>query len=171
MKNIFLIGFMGAGKSTVAKEIHVACGMEVVEMDTLIAEREGMSISNIFETHGEEYFRNLETNLLIEVQKQDAKVVSCGGGVVLREQNVSEMKKNGVVVLLTATPKTILDRVKNSKKRPILNGNMNVEFITELLEQRRENYVAAADIVITTDGKETATICKEIMKKVNEMEK
>ena len=171
MKNIFLIGFMGTGKSTVAKKIHVACGMEVIEMDGLIAEREGMSITKIFETHGEEYFRNLETNLLIEVQKQDDKVVSCGGGVVLRKQNVSEMKKNGVVVLLTAKPETILKRVKGNNERPILKGNINVAFITELLEQRREKYEEAADLVIATDGKATTTICKEIIERVNEMER
>ena len=67
--------------------------MEVVEMDQLIAEREGMSISDIFETYGEEYFRNMETNLLIEMQEKKNVIISCGGGVAMRERNVAEMRK------------------------------------------------------------------------------
>ena len=83
-------------------------------MDQIIAEREGMSISDIFEVYGEQYFRDLETNLLIEMQSRTNVVISCGGGTPMRECNVVEMKKNGRVVLLTAKPETILDRVKDS---------------------------------------------------------
>ena len=92
-------------------------------MDQLIAEREGMSISDIFETYGEEYFRNMETNLLIEMQEKKNVIISCGGGVAMRERNVAEMKKNGRVVLLTAHPQTILDRVKDSDDRPLLRAD------------------------------------------------
>ena len=102
--NILLIGFMGAGKSTVADYLKEAYSMEVVEMDQIIAKRQGMSISDIFEKHGEEFFRDLETNLLIEMQSRSNVVISCGGGVPMRERNVKEMKKNGRVVLLTAEP-------------------------------------------------------------------
>ena len=105
--NIVLIGFMGAGKSTISAYLNREYGMEVIEMDQVIAEREKMSISDIFAVHGEEYFRNLETNLLIEMQSQTNKVISCGGGVAMRECNVKEMKKNGRVVLLTAAPETV----------------------------------------------------------------
>lgn len=93
--NIVLIGFMGAGKSTISDYLSTMFAMEVVEMDQLIAEREGMSISDIFETYGEEYFRNMETNLLIEMQEKKNVIISCGGGVAMRERNVAEMKKNG----------------------------------------------------------------------------
>ena len=86
--NIFLIGFMGAGKSTISDYLKNALAMDVVEMDQCIVERQGMSISDIFETYGEEYFRELETNLLIEMQSQSNVVVSCGGGVPMRERNV-----------------------------------------------------------------------------------
>ncbi len=91
--NIVLIGFMGAGKSTISDYLSTMFAMEVVEMDQLIAEREGMSISDIFETYGEEYFRNMETNLLIEMQEKKNVIISCGGGVAMRERNVAEMKK------------------------------------------------------------------------------
>ena len=93
-------------------------------------------------------------------------VISCGGGAALREENVAEMKKNGRVVLLTASPHTIYERVKGQYRRPILNGNNNVEFIAELMEKRREKYEKAADIVIYTDGKSVLQICEELIAKL-----
>ncbi|KAI4443506.1 AAA family ATPase [Schaedlerella arabinosiphila] len=164
--NIVLIGFMGAGKSTVSEYLSTVFAMDVVEMDQVIAEREGMSIPDIFATYGEEYFRNRETNLLKEMQLRKQAVISCGGGAALREENVAEMKKNGRVVLLTASPQTIYERVKDSTDRPILNGNNNIEFITELMEKRREKYEKAADIVIYTDGKTVLQICEELIAKL-----
>lgn len=164
--NIVLIGFMGAGKTTVSEYLSTMFAMDVVEMDQVIAEREGMSIPDIFATYGEEYFRNRETQLLKEMQLRKRAVISCGGGAALREENVEEMKKNGRVVLLTASPQTIYERVKDSTDRPVLNGNNNVEFITELMEKRREKYENAADIVIYTDGKTVLQICEELIAKL-----
>ena len=83
--NICLIGFMGVGKSTIAEYLSNRFDMKVVEMDQIIAKREGMSISDIFKVHGEEYFRDAETNLLIEMQSHSNVVISCGGGVPMRE--------------------------------------------------------------------------------------
>ena len=166
--NIFLIGFMGAGKSTISDYLKNALAMDVVEMDQCIVERQGMSISDIFETYGEEYFRELETNLLIEMQSRSNVVVSCGGGVPMRERNVAEMKKNGRVVLLTAKPETILERVKDNHERPLLENNKNVSFIADLLEKRRAKYEAAADIVIQTDGKSELEICEELIHRLRE---
>ena len=166
--NIFLIGFMGAGKSTISDYLKNALAMDVVEMDQCIVERQGMSISDIFETYGEEYFRELETNLLIEMQSRSNVVVSCGGGVPMRERNVAEMKKNGRVVLLTAKPETILERVKDNHDRPLLENNKNVSFIADLLEKRRAKYEAAADIVIQTDGKSELEICEELIHRLRE---
>ena len=166
--NIFLIGFMGAGKSTISDYLKNALAMDVVEMDQCIVERQGMSISDIFETYGEEYFRELETNLLIEMQSQSNGVVSCGGGVPMRERNVVEMKKNGRVVLLTAKPETILERVKDNHDRPLLENNKTVPFIADLMEKRRAKYEAAADIVIQTDGKSELEICEELIHRLRE---
>ena len=168
--NIVLIGFMGAGKSTISDFLKTVFAMEVVEMDQIIAEREGMSISDIFETYGEEYFRNLETELLIEMQSKTNVVISCGGGVPMRERNVVEMKKNGRVVLLTAKPETILSRVKDNHDRPLLEGNKNVDFIAGLMEKRREKYQAAADIVIETDGKDKLEICEELVQRIRTLD-
>ena len=168
--NIVLIGFMGAGKSTISEFLKTVFAMEVIEMDQIIAERQSMSISDIFETYGEEYFRDLETNLLIEMQSKKNMVISCGGGVPMRERNVVEMKKNGRVVLLTAKPETILNRVKDNHDRPLLEGNKTVPFIADLMEKRREKYQAAADIVIETDDKSELEICEELVKKLRALD-
>ena len=168
--NIVLIGFMGAGKSTISDFLRTVFAMEIVEMDQIIAERQGMSISDIFETYGEEYFRDLETNLLIEMQSRTNVVISCGGGVPMRERNVVEMKKNGRVVLLTAKPETILERVKDNHDRPLLEGNKTVPYIAQLMEKRREKYEAAADIVIETDGKSELQICEELVQSLRTLD-
>ncbi|MCF2682581.1 shikimate kinase [Faecalicatena contorta] len=168
--NIVLIGFMGAGKSTISDYLSTMFDMEIVEMDQVIAEREEMSIPDIFSTYGEEYFRDLETNLLIEMQDRKNTVISCGGGAALRERNVEEMKKNGRVVLLTASPEVVYERVKDSNDRPVLNGRKNVEGIAELMEQRREKYEAAADIVINTDHKTVLQVCEELVQSLQEIE-
>ncbi len=168
--NIVIIGFMGSGKSTISDCLSTVFAMETVEMDRIIAEREGMSIPEIFEVHGEEYFRNLETNLLIEMQSKSNVVISCGGGVPMRENNVVEMKKNGRVVLLTAKPETIYNRVKDNHDRPLLENNKNVPYISELMEKRRPKYEAAADIIIETDGKDKLEICEELVQKLLELD-
>ena len=151
--NIFLIGFMGAGKTTIAASLQEKLEMNRVEMDDLIVQKQGMSVSEIFDEYGETYFRNLESNCLIELQKQKQTIVSCGGGIIVRPDNKDQMKKNGRVVLLTARPETVLERVRDSDERPLLNNNMNVEFIKKLMEKRRERYQEAADITVSTDGK------------------
>ena len=164
--NIFLIGFMGARKSTVAKYLNQTYGMKVIEMDRMIAEQEGMSIPEIFRTQGEEYFRKLETSLLVGMKNQRNTVVSCGGGVPMREENVSAMKKNGRVVLLDAKPETILERVKDSHDRPLLENHKDVEYIAELMEKRRPKYEAAADIRIATDGRSASEICEDMIRQL-----
>ena len=168
--NIVLIGFMGAGKSTISDFLQNVFAMDVVEMDQIIAQRQGMSISDIFETYGEQYFRDLETNLLIEMQSRSNVVISCGGGTPMRECNVVEMKKNGRVVLLTAKPETILDRVKNNHDRPLIENNKTVSFIADLMEKRRAKYEAAADIIIETDGKNELEICEELVHRLRTMD-
>ena len=168
--NVVLIGFKIAGKSTIAELLRTGWGMERIEMDALIEEREGMRISKIFETKGEPYFRDLETELLIELQARSNAVISCGGGVPMRERNVAEMKKNGRVVLLTAHPETILERVKDNHDRPLIENNKTVEGISALMEARRERYMAAADLVIETDRKTGEEICRELVEKLHRME-
>lgn len=163
MENLYLIGFMGSGKSTVAKVFQDEYHMTLVEMDAEIVKQENREISEIFAREGEEYFRDLETALVKKIQIGKNQVVSCGGGAVLRNENVAMMKASGKLVLLRAKAETILERVKGNSDRPLLNGNMNVEYIAGLMEKRRAIYEAAADLVIDTDGKSVHAICREIV--------
>ncbi|NBH71089.1 shikimate kinase [Clostridiaceae bacterium] len=165
--NIALIGFMGAGKSTVSHCLKDMLSMEEVETDAMVVESEGMAITDIFAKYGEPYFRNCESNAIIELQNRRQVIISCGGGAVMRDENVENLKKSSRIVLLTATPKTILERVKGSDERPILNGHMNEEYISELMEKRRKKYEEAADVVIATDDKPVIEICEELIRKLN----
>ena len=117
----------------------------------------------VFKEKGEPYFRELETDLIKSFVGVEPAVISCGGGAVLKEENVRLMKESGKIVLLTAEPETIYERVKDSTERPVLNGNMNVGYIEELMEKRRPKYEAAADVTIATDGKTAGEICGEIL--------
>ncbi len=169
--NIMLIGFMGVGKTTVSKVLSKELSMPEVDMDAYIVRREKMEISDMFETYGEQYFRKVETECLIEIQKEKGRIVSCGGGVVVKDENIEYMKDGGVILLLTATPQTIYERVKDSTNRPILNGHMNVEYIEELMNKRKARYLEVADIVISTDNKNVKEIVGEIKTKLSEFAK
>ncbi len=166
--NIYLIGFMGAGKSTIAELLCDRLHMELVEMDERIVKEQGMPITGIFEKYGEDHFREIESALVRTIAEEGNTVVSCGGGVVIRPENTQEMKRSGKIVYLTAKPETIFERVRYSKDRPILNGNMNVEYIAQLMEKRRALYEAAADITVATDGRTKKEICDEIAEKIKE---
>ena len=164
--NIVLIGFMGTGKSTVSEYLSARFAMRTVEMDQVIAEREKMSIPEIFAVHGEEYFRDQETAMLDELGLQKSSVVSCGGGMVLRELNIRKMRALGRIVLLTAAPETVYDRVKASTDRPLLQDQMNVDHIREMMEMRMPFYERAADICVVTDNRMICDIAREILDRI-----
>lgn len=165
-KNIYLIGFMGTGKTTISRELSETTGMKETDLDQEIEKRRQMKIGEIFSSFGEGHFRELETALIKEYEKKQGYVVSCGGGAALREENVRNMKKGGQIVLLSASAKTVYERVRYGKNRPLLEGNMNVDYISGLMEQRRQAYESAADITVTTDGRTPKEITEEIIKMV-----
>ena len=161
-KNVFLIGFMGCGKSTMARLLAQSLSADIVEMDETIEAEAGMTINEIFKKYGEEHFRDLESSLISRITLKGGAIVSCGGGAILRPENVESMKQNGQIIYLSATPETIYDRVHLSTNRPLLNGNMNVEYISELMEKRLPRYEGAADITIVVDGKTKQQLLEEI---------
>lgn len=160
---MFLIGFMGTGKTTVSSILADRLSCPAVEMDRRIEEETSMKIRDIFEASGEDYFRDLETELIRTLTGERPAVISCGGGAVLRPENVEMMKRSGTIVLLTASPETVLKRVSGDDSRPNLKGRMSIEGIRELMERRRSAYEAAAELVIGTDGKEPGEIADEIL--------
>lgn len=161
--NIYLIGFMGTGKSSVSKCLEDLIGKKVYDLDNMIEEEAGKKIADIFSEGGESVFRDMETKVLYSTKRMDYAIISCGGGTVLRKENVQFMKEHGTIVLLTATAATVLERVKDSKDRPILNGNMNEEYIETLMEKRRDIYKKSADITIETDNKSVLEIANEVV--------
>lgn len=134
-----------------------------MEMDQRIVEQEGMEINEIFARHGQEYFRDRETQTLRELSKIKPAVISCGGGIVLREENIRLMQATGKTILLTASPETILARVKKDDSRPNLKGRKTVEGIQELMDQRRDYYCRAAQITISTDKKTPDEVAEQVI--------
>ncbi|MQN01602.1 MAG: shikimate kinase [bacterium LCO1.1] len=166
---IYLIGFMGTGKTSTGEALSKLTGRELFDTDDLIVSQERKSITEIFKESGEEGFREIETGVFKKLsEKQGNSIISCGGGAPLREKNVSYMKKNGTVVRLTATAETVYDRVKGDTLRPLLQAKDPLERIKTLMNQREEAYSAAADITVETDDKtpeEVATIICESLTK------
>jgi len=163
-EHIFLIGFMGVGKTSTSKLLSQKLKVREVDTDDMIVQREKRSIPEIFEQSGEPYFRQVETEMLDFLAEQASCIVSCGGGMAMREENVAKMKRIGKIIFLTATPETIYGRVKDSTNRPLLNGNMNISHITELMEAREPKYRAAADIAIPTDGQTPGQVAERIIR-------
>ncbi len=164
--NIFLIGFMGTGKSTVSKKLSFLTKYKEIDLDEYIVQHEGKTINDIFAEGGEQSFRVLETKYLKKVSSGNDAIISCGGGTPIKDENVDIMKLNGTVVLLTATPESIYERVKDNTDRPILNGNMNVEYIKSLMAKREMFYLKAADVIVETDNLSIDEICRQILEKI-----
>ena len=161
-KHLFLIGFMGTGKTAVSEALSARTGIPVMDTDEEIRLQEGMEITEIFAQKGETYFRDLETQLLKNLQGREPRIISCGGGMPLRSQNAALMRQSGTVFWLTASPETVYERLKNDHTRPLLAGRNNPEGIAQLMEMRREAYEAACDVQVRTDGLTPGEIAAEI---------
>jgi len=159
--NLYLVGFMGSGKTAVAKEIAESTDLKYIEMDELIEKKEARNINDIFKDSGEDYFRKVEKEALKEISLADNQVVSCGGGVVIDEANVNLMKDSGVLICLQARPDVIYKRVKNNKDRPLLNVENPQVKIEELLRIRRP-YYQKANYIIETDNLSVQQVAQEV---------
>jgi len=162
--NIVLTGFMGTGKSTVARELARMTGMKAVELDEEIERAAGMKIHEIFDQHGEHRFRDMEAEQVKRVSAGRGQVISTGGGVVMREENMEALRSGGVVVCLWASPDAILKRTSRNTNRPLLNVEDPKAKIEELLAQRESCY-RKADITVQTEGKTPREVAEEILEK------
>lgn len=167
MGNIVLIGFMGSGKSTIGKKLAEKIGYCFCDIDRVIERDNKKSISEIFETEGEEYFRELETKTVkILIDTVSNCIISVGGGLPIKEGNGKLLKELGTVVFLKVTKNTVLKRLENDKARPLLASDNREQKIDELLLYREPIYTAIADIIVDVDEKEFEQILDEISNKV-----
>ncbi len=153
MHNIVIVGFMGTGKTVIAKKLSKELGKKYVSTDDIIEKREGKKITEIFQGNGEAYFRKTEKEVVKEVSRKADQVIDAGGGVVLDKENMANLKKGGVIICLWADPETILERTRSHGHRPLLNVADPLGKIKELLESRRPFYEKADFHVDTTKGK------------------
>ena len=167
--NVALIGFMGAGKSTVGRELALRLEKKFVETDTAVERRAGMSVADVFERLGEEHFRELEAAVVREVALFEDSVIACGGGVVLREDNVAALRATSVLVYLDVSPESVLLRVgPRSTVRPLLSGPDREQRVAELMARRRAVYAAAADITVATDGLLVEQVVQAVEERLNQ---
>ena len=167
MKNIVLIGFMGSGKTAVGRQLGERLGMPFKDTDSLIEERLGQKINAIFADKGEAFFRDMESQIIDELTAKDNQVLSCGGGAILRNENVNYLRQNGTLIYLKAPFAVLYNRIKSSSNRPLLTANEPEKTARMLWEARQKVYESAADLSLDTSKKSIEQIVKEIEKLVS----
>lgn len=160
MKKVYLIGFMGSGKSAVGKRLSNVLHVPFYDMDTEIANRTGMTIPQIFETYGEERFRDMETDFLQRFQDEYC-IIATGGGVAMRAQNREIMRQTGLVFCLNSTFRDIWRRVSTDKNRPIVQRSTRDELET-LYHKRKPLYLESAHFKVETAGRSLNEITQYI---------
>lgn len=163
MVNIVLTGFMGAGKSAVGRRLKEITGMKIVDTDDMIERDAGMVISEIFEKFGEPHFRELEKKAVAKASELENHIIVTGGGVVLKEENIKNLRKNGKVVYLYARPEVLYERIKDETHRPLLQVDDPPGKIGELLEYRAPFY-ANNDFVIDTTDMSVEEVAEEVVR-------
>ncbi len=167
MRNIYLIGMMGSGKTSTARELAALIKVPFVDLDADLAKKAEHSIAEIFKNSGEEIFREMESNLLVEQAKRENCVVATGGGVVLRRQNRELMGATGLVIFLETSLEVLWDRVSKEKGRPLLEDFNPKRKLMSLLRARQPFYDECAEMKVLTDGKTAKQVAEEIQGKLN----
>ena len=162
--NIYLIGMMGSGKSTVGKTLSEKMHKPFVDLDSEIEKAAGKSISEIFDIDGEEQFRKMETK---QLKQYSESIVACGGGIVLKDENREFINENGVTILLTASMEELSHRLSDSGNRPVLADDNTEEALKQLWLERQLHYLNTADFTIETDGKNSEQLTEEILVQIN----
>ncbi len=162
--NIYLIGMMGSGKTTVGIILSEKLKKPFIDLDSEIEKSADKTISEIFDEKGENHFRLLESEKLITFSES---VIACGGGVILTRKNRQYIKENGIAVLLKATVEELSRRLKDSDNRPLLADEKSETVLKNIWLKRQMNYLNTANIFIETDEKHPANIAEEIISKLN----
>lgn len=168
MKNVILIGFMGCGKTTVGIRLSYRIRRVLEDTDKRIEREQGRTINEIFASEGEPYFRDLETDLLKRLLKEDYKrVISTGGGLPMREENRELLQKLGMVVYLRIHPETVYERLRNDKTRPLLQCEDPLAKIKELMQLRAPFYEEVAHLIVDVDDKDMEQVLECITRQID----
>jgi len=169
--NIALIGFMGAGKSAVGRTLAAAAGMDFIDLDSMIEEDAGRSISEIFAREGEATFRHIEAAITNDAAGRGNTVIACGGGVVLDQANIEALKRNAIIIYLRADPSILLRRVLKSRdRRPLLQVFDPATAMDDLLKRREPLYQAAADLIVNTTDLDIEGVVQNILAELRKNE-
>ena len=161
--NIFLVGMMGAGKTTVGRALAQRTKREFVDTDRVLVERTGVAVATVFEIEGEEGFRKRESSVLLEVCGQDGRVVATGGGIVLSAENRRVMRECGTVVYLRARLESLWERTRHDASRPLLATPNPKARLAELLRQREPLYREAAHVIVDSGPQSAATLVNRVL--------
>ena len=162
--NIYLIGMMGSGKSTLGKSLSEKIQKPFIDLDSEIEKVAGKSITEIFDIDGEEQFRKMETK---QLKQYSESIVACGGGIVLKDENREFINENGIAILLLATMGELTQRLSNSGNRPLLADDNTEEALTKLWMERQIDYLETANFTIETDGENPEELTEEILLHIN----
>lgn len=160
--NVYLIGMMGSGKTAVGEALAVLTGLDFVDLDSRIEKRENRSISEIFASSGEAFFRRLETQAVRDASSGDHQIISTGGGVLTVSENLERMKAGGQAVYLETSLPELMRRLEGSQDRPLLKTADWKKTLKQLLETREPGYRQTASFTVITDGKTPVQIAGEI---------
>jgi len=167
-KNIILVGSMGAGKTTVGRQLAGKLGYEFVDCDAELEARTGVDIATIFDIEGEAGFRKREAALLQELLQLKHAVVATGGGAILAAENRLGIRRSGIVVYLETTVAQQLERLRMDKKRPLLSGSDREEILTEMYRERDPIYRSLADVSVTSGQGSSAYMSKRILEAISQ---
>lgn len=159
--NLYLVGFMGTGKSVIGRKLAALMQYEFIDSDDWIENREGMNIPEIFDSHGEDYFRRCERDFIEHGHPHSKTVVSCGGGLIIPEGMRERVQEKGLLFCLFASPETIIQRTRNNPHRPLLQSDDPEKRIRQLLAEREPIYLKAGTL-ITTDQRPMSEIVHHI---------
>ena len=165
--NVFLIGYRGSGKSTVAAALSQRLGWPWIDADEQLERRAGKTIKQIFDEEGEQAFRDLEAAVVDDLARRNRHIIALGGGAVVREQNRQALGGRGPIVWLKASPEALLARVQTDAttvaRRPNLTSHGGLDEIRKLLSDRIPIYESCADLAIDTENKSPTEIAREIV--------
>ena len=170
IRNLALVGFMGCGKSTVGRMLAQDLGFRFVDTDSLVEERAGLPVSEIFSSEGEKVFRELEEGVISDLAGEQALVIATGGGAILNPNNFESLKTHALLVCLWAKAESIHERTKHQKHRPLLQGEDPLNTIREMLVER-EPFYKKADVIVNTELRPQREVVAQVRHQFEESKK